>query len=65
MKDLPFKQLDMMPANAAQFLKHHNNPHAAEIVKGQPGIVEIIQLDHFAGLSPGTYLESSGERRVL
>ncbi len=61
MKDLPFKQLDMMPANAAQFLKHHNNPHAADIVKRQPGIVEIIQLDNFAGLSPGLTLDSTGE----
>lgn len=61
MKDLPFRQFDMMPANAAQFLKHHKNPHAAEIVKGQPGIVEIVQLDNFAGLSPGPTLESTGE----
>ena len=40
MKDLPFKQLDMMPSNAAQFLKHHKNPRAAEIVRGQAGIVD-------------------------
>ena len=59
-KDLSFKQLDMMPANAAQFLKHHNNRHAAEIVRGQPGIAEIVQLDNFAGLSPGPTLETTG-----
>ncbi len=61
MKDLPFKQLEMMPSNAAQFLKHHKNPRAAEIVRGQPGIVEIVQLDNFAGLSPGPTLESTGD----
>jgi threonyl-tRNA synthetase len=51
----------MMPANAGQFLKHHGNPHAAEIVRKQPGIVQIIQLDNFAGLSPGPTMETSGE----
>lgn len=60
-KDLPFKHLDMMPANAGQFLKHHGNPHAAEIVRGQSGIVQIIQLDNFVGLSPGPTVETSGE----
>jgi len=60
-KDLPFQQFEMMPANAAQFLKHHNNWHAAEVVKGQPGLVEIVQLDHFAGLSPGPTLETTGQ----
>ncbi len=60
-KDIPFKELNMMPTNAAQFLKHHKNSHAADIVKGQQGIVEIIQLDNFAGLSPGPTLESTGE----
>lgn len=60
-KDLPFRQLDMMPSNAVQFLKHHKNPYAADLVKGQPGIVEILQLDNFAGPSPGPTLERTGE----
>ena len=60
-KDLPFKQLDMMAANAGQFLKHHGNPHAAQIVRSQSGIVQIVQLDNFAGLSPGPTLETSSE----
>jgi threonyl-tRNA synthetase len=60
-KDFPIRQLDMMPANAAQFLKHHGNPQAAEIVKGQQGIVPIVQIDNFAGLSPGLTLETTGE----
>ncbi|HEX2580178.1 MAG TPA: hypothetical protein VHK67_07245 [Rhabdochlamydiaceae bacterium] len=60
-KDLPFRHLEMMPANAAQFLKHHNNRHAAEVVKGQPCLVEIVQLDNFAGLSPGPTVETTGE----
>jgi threonyl-tRNA synthetase len=60
-KDLPFKQLEMMPANAAQFLKHQGNPQAAEVVRHASGTVEIIQLDRFAGLSPGKSLESTGE----
>lgn len=60
-KDLPFKQLEMMPANAAQFLKHQGNNHAAEAVRRASGTVEIIQLDRFAGLSPGESLESTGE----
>ena len=61
MKNLPFKQLEMMPSNAAQFLKHQGNPHAAEAVRHEPGIVEIIQLDRFAGRSPGESLATTGE----
>jgi threonyl-tRNA synthetase len=64
-KDLSFKNLDMMPANAAQFLKHYGNPHAAEMLKGQQGIVPIIQLDNFAGLSPGPTLETTGEVQFI
>ena len=59
-KDLSFQHLEMMPASAAPFLKHHGNPGAAERVKDQPGIVSIVQLDHFAGLSPGPTLEKTG-----
>ena len=61
MKDLPFKNLEMMPSNAAQFLKHHGNLHAAESVRHDPAIVQIIQLDRFAGRSPGEPVESTGE----
>ncbi len=60
-KNLDLKQLDMMPANAAQFLKHHGNPQAAEVVRHQQGIVPIVQMGHYAGLSPGETLESTSE----
>ena len=60
-KDLPFRQSDMMASNAAQFLKHHGNPHAAKTIQKYPGIVPIVQLDNFAGLSSGETLETTGE----
>lgn len=60
-KDLPFKVLEMMPANAAQFLKHQGNAFAAESVRHDSGLVEIIQLDRFAGRSPGEPLDTTGE----
>jgi len=60
-KDLPFKQLEMMPANASQFLKHQGNTQAAEAVRYASGTVGIIQLDRFAGLSPGESLETTGQ----
>ncbi len=61
MKDLPFKSLEMMPSNAAQFLKHQGNAYAAESVRYDPDVVQIIQLDRFAGRSPGEPLEATGE----
>jgi threonyl-tRNA synthetase len=61
LKDLPFRSLDMMPSNAAQFLKHHGNAYAAEAVRYEPDIVPIIQLDNFAGRSPGEPVETTGD----
>jgi threonyl-tRNA synthetase len=60
MKDLPFKTLEMMPVNAAQFLKHQGNAYAAEAVRHDPDVVRIVQLDRFAGRSPGETLDSTG-----
>ncbi|MBS0647603.1 MAG: hypothetical protein JSS10_00085 [Verrucomicrobia bacterium] len=60
-KDLTFQVLEMMPSNAAQFLKHQGNTFAAESVRHENGLVQIIQLDRFAGRSPGDPLETTGE----
>ncbi len=60
-KDIPIQVFEMIPSNATAFLKHHGN---REIAAGD-GLVEIFQIDRFAGLSPGTPLESTGQLKFF
>jgi hypothetical protein len=58
-KDLPFQQVEMMPANAAQFFEHQGKPTEAAKVRFASDLVSLIRLDHFSGISPGKPLPTT------
>jgi len=52
-KDLPFRQIEMMRENAAQFLKHKGQRILAQEVLANPdNIVSLVQIGEFSAYCP-------------
>ena len=62
-KNLPIKTLEMLPANALQFLQHHGCP-CPDIIH-EKNLVKLVQLDRFAGKAPGKTLKTTGEVKLF
>ncbi len=52
-KEVPLKELTMLPSNAAQMLEHHGDKKLAQQVRREEGEVVLAQLDRFFFLIDG------------
>ncbi len=64
-KNVSFQMLEMMPANAVQFLEHHGFPTVALGAQQNVDFIKILRLDRFAGIASGKPLDATGEVKLF
>ncbi|HSX03223.1 MAG TPA: hypothetical protein VLG76_00670 [Rhabdochlamydiaceae bacterium] len=58
--------LEMMPANAGEFLRHHKQPNRAQMAVEHSGmLIEIFQMAGFVDPCPGPYLSNVDEIKAF